>query len=194
MNRAQTIAQFRLWNQVCRHCGWHMADGRLQCAPDGLASRFAKQVWDQAATLARTDLRAATVNDLRHALYFLACGQVSSARIRTNAQCTRVIGWMLLCLDDASLIGARKAVVADGQETAETTAARVRSIRARGFTEEYIDKICRARFAGTYRPPFWEDLPAKDLLALYVLLKGRRAGNTKALLQSPDGNSGAQTT
>jgi len=172
MNHAQNIAHFRLWNDVCRHLGWRMERGRLVAA-GAAPGIFAARVWAQAWAVAWADARAATVADLRHALYFLATGQVTSKRIRTNPECTRVIGWLLLCLDDTSLIGAEKAGLSGRSVDEQARANRIAWLRSQ-YRPDYLESICRDRFAGRYEPPHWDGLGARDIKALYVLLRSRQ--------------------
>ena len=99
MDRDRLIPHFRFWNFTCKSLGWRMEKKQLAGNPEKLGL-FARQVWDGAAAMAARQNRGATVDDLRHALYWFACGARSVKQLTQPWHRLRCKGWMLLCLDD----------------------------------------------------------------------------------------------
>jgi hypothetical protein len=108
MERQILISHFRFWGFTCKSLGWSMKEKRLLGNPDKLGL-FARRVWDGAAAIAARKRRGATVDDLRHALYWFACGVRSAKQLTEPWHRLRCKGWMLLCLDDHDEEGQRLA-------------------------------------------------------------------------------------
>ena len=170
MTAQQMREHWILWGAVCRHHGWKMVRGRLQGDPTKL-NHFSRRVWEQASTLAAASARAATVDDLRHALYYLACGQVSSGRINPGHHTTRLIGWLRLCLDDTDVEAARMAGQTPAGHTASLSGPL--AIRRIGFPESYILAIAKSVYSAQLLGGSWEALPVATLRSLSKLLRAR---------------------
>ncbi len=98
-DKTRLVSHFRFWRTVCLSLGWRMKGKQLLGNPEKLGL-FARRVWDGALLSAARKNRGATVDDLRHALYWFAAGVRSVKQLREPWQRLRVKGWMLLCLDD----------------------------------------------------------------------------------------------
>lgn len=170
MTPAQTAAHFRLWRRVCHRHGWRMERGRLQSSEAAL-NHFSSQVWRQAATIAQADARAATVDDLRHSLYFLACGQVTSRRVNSGHHATRLFGWLRLCLDDTDIEAAGMAEQTAAGHTGQLSGPV--AIRRLGFPESYIATVAKTLYSAELQGGSWESLPLPVLRNLYKLLRSR---------------------
>lgn len=171
MTADQAREHWVMWGAVCRHHGWKMSRGRLQGDPTKL-NHFSRKVWDQASTLAGGAARAADVDDLRHALYYLSCGQVSSGRINPGHHTTQLFGWLRLCLDDADVEAARMAGQTAAGHTGQLSGPI--AIRRLGFPESYIASIAKSMYAGQLQGGSWESLPVPTLRKLYKLLRSRQ--------------------
>ena len=149
-----------------------MERGRL--VADGAApGLFAQRVLDQAVGAAQGQARALTLDDLRHSLYWLATGQVSSRRIVRQAQITRLFAWLRLCLDETLLDALLQAGLTTDQAQEDARRARIAALR-RWHPDPYLEAVCHDRFGGQYERPHWASLPAPAILALYLHLRSRQ--------------------
>jgi hypothetical protein len=150
-----------------------MAGGRL--ADDPRLNTYTQQVWDQAEAVSFSDVRAMTVDDLRHALYWLACGKNSSADINTTSDYDRLKAFMSLCLNDADL---KSAVVLS--KPARTTTGELRRVydmvRCLGLYHDdpdaYVGRLLSDRFGGVAI----DDLDDQALHQLLMTLGNRING------------------
>jgi hypothetical protein len=141
--------------------------GRLH-AQHAPSNRFARQVWDRAWAEAADRAIAVTPDDLRHALYALACGVHSSAHVDSRWGFTRVRAWLLLCLNDADLRAAQLLTSADDDQRRRY----IWSIRRLAIPHAYIAHICRDKFPA-YSDPHWDALPLHHLRQLSLTLRLR---------------------
>jgi len=163
---AQVSLHWRFWADVCRRNGWRMEAGRLLCNEAALGL-YASKVWEMAARMAEYAHAGPNLDDLRHALYLLACGEVSLARIGSGADFSKVKNWLLLCADDSNLDAA------SGLANGDTRNRMAGLIRSLGFSQAYIDAVCRDKFGRRYVAPYWEDLRQEDLRQLLITLRSR---------------------
>jgi len=95
---------FQFWRYVCARLGWVEQAGLLAPQP-GALGYHALRVWHRATEEALRDDRAARLDDLRHATYWLACRRCSLSQINTPAQQAALHGYLLLCLNDRDPVG-----------------------------------------------------------------------------------------
>ena len=168
------------WGRVALAEGWRTERGRLvaqrpqSTGPDEMAQLRAR-IWDAAGGRARAGHHGIGPNDLRHGCHAVALGRDKSSLDLDNRELDRVVTLFRLLADPSDLdtmmawlhpeIGERRRLVWSIKHLAP---------------EAYINAIAKAKFAGQYEWPYWEDLPVNSLRQLAMTLRARAGGKRMA--------------
>ncbi len=104
MNTRERVGHFQFFAYVCGRSGW-TEFGRALAPYSAAQGYHALRVWHRAQAEAGRANRPATLDDLRHAIYWLACRCHSVSQLRTPQQQARVHGLLLLILNDTDPVG-----------------------------------------------------------------------------------------
>lgn len=184
MTPAQETLYWRRWGAVAAANDWRMAKGRLVCDQSANRERSAyhAEVWNAATALALQRHCAVTADLLRHACHVVATGgkDVSHTKLNNAAFDKIVALWGNGYREGSDKFVAGTLIDPDHIDSGIKFSSpdkgrreRLKRLIKTGATFEYLDTICRDRFAQEYASPFWEDLPIEHLQQLADLIGGR---------------------